>query len=79
MIRSFTSGTIAAPLSVQHQRQKEWVAQIVTLTQPDRIYWADGSQGEYDSTCVEMVASGMLTRLNPSVRKGRSAVRPGVN
>lgn len=46
----------------RHQQLKAWVTQIATLTQPDRIYWADGSPGEYDRICAEMVATGTLIR-----------------
>jgi len=68
MIRTFTSETVAAPSSVRHQQLKEWVAEIATLAQPESIYWADGSQEEYDRICAEMVESGMLVRLNPAKR-----------
>jgi phosphoenolpyruvate carboxykinase (GTP) len=65
----FTAATIGAPATLQHTRLKQWIAEVATLTQPERIHWADGTQQEYDRLCAEMVASGMLMRLNPQKRK----------
>ncbi|MBK9158620.1 MAG: phosphoenolpyruvate carboxykinase (GTP) [Propionibacteriaceae bacterium] len=45
-----------------------WVTDVASLTQPDAVYWCDGSVAERDRLYDEMVASGTFTKLNPALR-----------
>ncbi|TVQ89890.1 MAG: phosphoenolpyruvate carboxykinase (GTP) [Chromatiaceae bacterium] len=52
----------------KHRRLLQWVDEMAQLCTPERIYWCDGSQEEYDRLCDEMVQSGTFIRLDPEKR-----------
>lgn len=58
------------PAKVQNAELSAWVEEMTALLKPESVHWCDGSQGEYDRLCEEMVASGTFIRLNPQKRPG---------
>ncbi len=56
------------PAYVKNARLIAWVAEMAALCKPDSIYWADGSQEEYDRLCQELVDAGTFKKLNPAKR-----------
>lgn len=51
-----------------NKRLIKWVKQTIELCKPDSVYWADGSQEEYDRLMSEMVGSGVAIKLNEELR-----------
>ncbi|HEY0051990.1 MAG TPA: phosphoenolpyruvate carboxykinase, partial [Caulobacteraceae bacterium] len=56
------------PAPTKHRALIEWVSRIAALTTPDRVYWCDGSDAEWDRLTDELVAAGTLKRLNADKR-----------
>src|SRR5688572_3892387 len=52
----------------RNRKLLEWVDQVAKLTQPDRIYWCDGSDAEYDRLCAELVDAGTFRKLDEKLR-----------
>src|SRR5476649_2030165 len=53
-----------AGLSEVSNNVAEWVSGVQQLTQPDRIYWCDGTEAEVQRLRGELLAKGELRELN---------------
>jgi phosphoenolpyruvate carboxykinase (GTP) len=53
-----------ASLSDVSKSVAEWVASVGELTQPEKVYWCDGSQVEFQRLRGELVAKSELRELN---------------
>ena len=58
----------AAGASTTNAKLLRWVEQVAELTQPETIYWCDGSAEEYDRVCRELVEAGAFERLSDAKR-----------
>ncbi|MFJ3958923.1 phosphoenolpyruvate carboxykinase (GTP) [Arthrobacter sp. NPDC090010] len=62
---NLTTSRLTADAPTTHQKLLAWVEEVAELTQPDSIYWVNGSEEEYASLTNELVEAGTLVRLNP--------------
>ena len=63
------NGMVATTLT-KNRALLDWVAEVARRTQPDRIYWCDGSEPERRRLIDEAVEQSVLTPLNPKKRPG---------
>jgi phosphoenolpyruvate carboxykinase (GTP) len=62
------SQTIAAEAPTTHAQLLDWVGEIADLTQPDSVYWCDGSAEEYDRLAQTLIDAGTFERLSDAKR-----------
>ncbi len=51
-----------------HAGLRAWVEKIAALTQPDDIYWCDGSEEEYDRLAQVLIDAGTFRKLSSTKR-----------
>ena len=51
-----------------HAGLRAWVEKIAALTQPDEVYWCDGSEEEYDSLAQVLIDAGTFRKLSETKR-----------
>ncbi|HUV09830.1 MAG TPA: phosphoenolpyruvate carboxykinase (GTP) [Acidimicrobiia bacterium] len=61
---------LATDAPTAHPRLLAWVDAMVELCEPDAIHWIDGSDGEYELLCKQLVDAGTFTELDPKRRPG---------
>ena len=49
--------------TVTNEKLLLWVDEVAALTQPDAIYWCDGSEEEWNAITTELVEAGTFVRL----------------
>ncbi len=54
--------------TTNHERLLAWVEEVAALTQPDDIYWCDGSAEEYDRLANQLVEAGTFEKLSDAKR-----------
>ncbi len=61
-------GFLAMTYPTSNKQLIDWVEEVAQLTTPDRIYWCDGSEREYDELCQLLVDQGTFARLSDEKR-----------
>ncbi|CAA6605230.1 Phosphoenolpyruvate carboxykinase (GTP) [Rhodospirillaceae bacterium LM-1] len=61
--------------TTMNARLLAWIDEVARLCRPDKIHVCDGSQGEYDQLCAQMIEQGAMIRLNDAKRPNSYLVR----
>ena len=72
---SLTLDVETADRENHNHRLSQWVEEAARLCQPERVYWCDGSQAEYQKMLRLMVLSGVAIQLNSDKRPNSVVVR----
>lgn len=70
---------IAEPRGTANPTVLAWVDECARLTEPDRVLWCDGSEGEKRRLIQECLADGELEELNQNLHPGAYLHRSATN
>src|SRR6201996_2488836 len=56
--------------TTDHAGLRAWVEEMAALTQPDDVYWCDGSAEEYDQLAQALIDAGTFQKLSDAKRPG---------
>lgn len=56
------------PATIRNADVLAWVSEVAELTGASDVYWADGSQQEWEQLTELLIEQGSLIRLNPKLR-----------
>jgi len=62
------SSMTTAEAPTTHAKLLDWVEEVANLTEPDSIYWCDGSAEEYDRLAQTLIDAGTFERLSDAKR-----------
>jgi phosphoenolpyruvate carboxykinase (GTP) len=54
--------------TTDHAGLRSWVEEMAALTQPDDVYWCDGSAEEYDQLAQALIDAGTFQKLSEAKR-----------
>ncbi len=63
------------PSNMKNEKLRSWVEETVGLCKPDKVYWCDGSEREYNEMCQLMVDGGTAIKLNEEKRPNSYLIR----
>ena len=55
-------------MTMPNEKVQKFVNDFAALTTPDKIYWCNGSQEEYQALCAKLVEEGTFIKLNEEKR-----------
>jgi phosphoenolpyruvate carboxykinase (GTP) len=64
-----------ANTATRHQKLTQWVDEVAQLCKPEKVYWCDGSQAEYQEMLRLMIHAGTAIQMNPEKRPNSIFVR----